>query len=175
MMTDDRGWLRHCLATLAYRAGKAVRDAPPGFGDFQTAEPSAMTPGRILAHMGDLMAWALSMAQGQETYQRSTPQAWETEAERFFGALAAFDAYLATPAALQAPAQRLFQGPIADALTHVGQLATRRRLAGAPVRGENYYVADIVIGRVGLEQAAPVREAAVVPVRGSGGAGGASD
>lgn len=94
--------------------------------------------------------------------------------ERFFGALAAFDAYLATPGALQAPAERLFQGPIADALTHVGQLATRRRMAGAPVRGENYYLADITIGRVGLEQAPPVREASVVPARGSGGSGGAS-
>lgn len=174
MMTDDRVWLRHCLATLAYRAGKAVRDAPPGFGEFQLEEPSAMTPGRILAHMGDLMAWALSMAQGQETWHRSTPQAWDIDVERFFGALAAFDAYLATSAALQAPAERLFQGPVADALTHVGQLATRRRMAGAPVRGENYYVADIVIGRVGLEQAPPVREAAVVPARGSAGSGGAS-
>ena len=168
-MMDDRAWLRHCLATLAYRAGKAVRDAPPGFAEFQLAEPSAMTPGRILAHMGDLMDWALSMAAGRQAWRDSTPRAWDAEVERFFGAVAAFDAYLASPAPLAAPAERLFQGPIADALTHVGQLATRRRLAGAPVRGENYFVADIVIGRVGLEQTPPAREAAVVPVRRSTG------
>lgn len=162
-MTDDRVWLRHCLATLAYRAGKAVRDAPAEFAGLQVAEPTAMTPGRILAHMGDLMDWALSMAQGRQTWHNSTPRAWDAEVERFFGALAAFDGYLASPAPLHAPAERLFQGPIADALTHVGQLATRRRLAGAPVRGENYFVADIVVGRVGLEQTPPVRESAVVP------------
>jgi len=162
-MTDDREWLRHCLATLAYRAGKAVRDAPPGFAELQLAEPTAMTPGRILAHMGDLMDWALSTAQGRETWHNSAPLAWDAGTERFFGALAALDAYLASPEPLHAPAERLFQGPIADALTHVGQLATRRRLAGAPVRGENYFVADITIGRVGLEQAPPAREARVVP------------
>ena len=162
-MTDDRVWLRHCLATLAYRAGKAVRDAPPEFAGLRLAEPTAMTPGRILAHMGDLMDWALSMAEGRQTWHNSTPRAWDAEVERFFGALAAFDGYLASPAPLHAPAERLFQGPIADALTHVGQLATRRRLAGAPVCGENYFVADIAVGRVGLEQAPPVRESAVVP------------
>jgi hypothetical protein len=163
-MTDDREWLRHCLAALAYRAAKTVRGAPPGFAGLQLVEPSAMTPGRILAHMGDLMEWALSIAQGRQAWRDSTPRAWEAEVERFFGALGAFDAYLATAEPLQAPAARLFQGPIADALTHVGQLATRRRLAGAPVRGENYFVADITIGRVGLDQAPPVREAAAVPL-----------
>lgn len=165
-MMDERTWLRHCLATLAYRTAKTVRDAPPGFGDFQLGEPTAMTPARIIAHMGDLMAWALSIAEGRQAWPNSTPGGWEAEVERFFGALTAFDAYLASPAPLAAPAARLFQGPIADALTHLGQIATRRRLAGAPVRGENYFVAEIAIGRVGLEQAPPVREAAIVPVQG---------
>ena len=162
-MTDDRTWLRHCLATLAYRAAKTVRDAPPGFGGLRLEEPTAMTPGRILAHMGDLMAWALSMSQGRQAWRNSAPGEWDAEVERFFAALGAFDAYLASSAPLHAEPERLFQGPIADALTHVGQLATRRRLAGSPVRGENYYVAEIVTGRAGLEQAPPVREAAVVP------------
>lgn len=168
---EGRTWLRHCLATLAYRTGKAVRGAPPGFAEFRLAEPTAMTPAQILAHMGDLMEWALSLARGRRTWPGSTPLPWGPEVDRFFGALAAFDAYLASPAPVHAPAERLFQGPIADALTHVGQLATRRRLAGAPVRGENYFVAEIAIGRVGLEQAPPVREAAVVPVQRGAGAG----
>lgn len=170
---DGRLWLRHCLATLAYRAGKAIRDAPPGFGELRLEEPTAMTPGQIVAHMGDLMEWALSTAQGRQAWRDSPPRAWEAEVERFFRALAAFDAYLASPDPLHASAERLFQGPIADALTHVGQLATRRRLAGAPVRGENYFVADIAVGRVGREQAPPVREAAVVPPRRAAGSAGA--
>lgn len=167
-MMDDRAWLRQALATLAYRAAKAVRDAPPGFAGLQLDEPSAMTPGRIVAHMSDLMNWGLSMARGRQAWHDSTPDTWQTDLDRFFAAVAAFDAYLASSEPLHAPAARLFQGPIADALTHVGQLATRRRLAGAPVRGENYFVADIEIGRVGLDQAPPVREAAVVPPRRAG-------
>ncbi|HET7264576.1 MAG TPA: hypothetical protein VFL28_07900 [bacterium] len=164
-MMDERTWLRHCLATLAYRTAKTVRDAPPGFGGFLLAEPTAMTPARILSHMGDLMGWALSMATGRSAWHNSAPGEWGGEVERFFGALAAFDAYLASPAPIEAPAERLFQGPIADALTHLGQLATRRRLAGSPVRGENYFVADIAIGRVGLEQAPPAREHPIVSVQ----------
>jgi hypothetical protein len=162
-MMDDRDWLRHSLATLAYRAAKAVRGAPPGFAELRLDEPTAMTPGRIVAHMGDLMEWGLSMARGRQTWHDSAPGTWEADVGRFFAAVAAFDAYLASGEPLRAEAARLFQGPIADALTHVGQLATRRRLAGAPVRGENYFVANIEIGRVGLDQAPPVREAAVVP------------
>ncbi|HLW48471.1 MAG TPA: hypothetical protein VKW09_11965 [bacterium] len=165
-MIDERGWLRHALATLAYRAAKAVRGVPPGFGGLRLSEPSAMTPGRIVAHMADLMEWALSMARGRQTWHNSPAGAWDADVERFFTALAAFDAYLASAEPLHAPATRLFQGPIADALTHVGQLATRRRLAGAPVRGENYFVADIAAGRVGLDQAPPVRETAQVPAEG---------
>jgi hypothetical protein len=123
-----------------------------------------MTPARIMRHMGDLMEWALSIARGSEAWPRSAPAAWEAAVDRFFAALAAFDAYLASPARLEASAARLFQGPIADALTHVGQLATRRRLAGVPVRGENYFAADITVGRVGLDQPPPVRESAAVPI-----------
>ncbi len=176
---DGRAWLRHCLATLAYRAGKVIRDAPPGFGELRLPEPTAMTPARILSHMGGLMRWALALAEGSPPPPSEdrraaalTPRTWDEEVERFFAALRKFDAYLASPSPLRAPAERLFQGPVADALTHVGQLATRRRLGGVPVRGENYFVADIVTGRVGLEQAAPVSEGPVVPVQTAPGEAG---
>ena len=108
--------------------------------------------------MGDLLDWALSIARGKQEWHDAVPLAWEEGVERFFAALQALDAYLASDAPLHASAEKLFQGPIADALTHVGQIATRRRLAGAPVRGENYFLADIVTGRVGPEQSAPRRE-----------------
>lgn len=153
----ERQLLRHTVATVAYRAGKALRGVPSSFGDFRIAD-DARTSGQVLAHMGDLFDWALSLAEGKQRWRDATPMPWDREVERFFAALAAFDAYLASGAPLHAPAGRLFQGPIADALTHVGQLATRRRLAGIPVRGENYFVADIATGRVGLEQSAPRRE-----------------
>lgn len=154
---SSRRFLRHCVATLAYRGAKALRGAPGGFAEFQLPG-DARSPGEILAHMGDLLDWAHSLARGKEEWFDSKPGPWEQDAERFFRALRAFDAYLASDALLHVPAEWLFQGPVADALTHVGQIATRRRLAGAPVRGENYFRADIVPGRVGPDQSAPRRE-----------------
>ncbi len=147
-----REFLRHTLATLAYRGGKTVRGAPAGFAEF---EGGGRPPGKILAHLGDLLDWALSMADGSRKWNDSKPLPWDQEGARFFAALKKFDDFLASEQPLQAPVEKLFQGPVADALTHVGQLAMLRRLAGAPIIGENYFAADIATGRVGAEQAAP--------------------
>ena len=152
-----RHMLRHTVATLAYRGDKAVRDASPGFAGFAASE-GTRSPAQILAHVGDLLDWALALAAGQPRWHDSTPLPWDEEAARFFAALARFDAYLASESALAAPAEKLFQGPIADALTHVGQLTMLRRMAGEPILGENYFVADIAVGRVGPEQAHPRKE-----------------
>ena len=143
--------LRHALATLAYRGGKAVRGAPDAFGAFHLSATSR-TPVQILAHIGDLLDWALSIAAGKQTWHNSTPLPWEEESARFFAALAAFDSYLASDQPLGSPVEKLFQGPIADALTHVGQITILRRIAGGPIRGENYYRAEIESGRVGADQ-----------------------
>ena len=148
-----RALLRHTVATLAYRGGKAVRGAPPRFAGFRVAEGSR-APGEILAHIGDLLDWALWLARGEHRWHDSAPLDWDAEVTRFHAGLAALDAYLASDAPLGWSAERIFQGPIADALTHVGQLTMLRRLAGSPVRGENYAKADIAAGRVGAEQAA---------------------
>ena len=152
-----RQLLRHTLATLAYRGGKAVRGASDTFADFH-ASPDTRTPGQILAHVGDLLEWALSAARGQQEWHPSMPLPWPDEVRRFFAALEAFDSYLASESPLEAPAEKLFQAPIADALTHIGQIAMLRRLAAAPVRAENYFVAKIAIGTVGADQPAPVQE-----------------
>ena len=156
---SDPAWqlLRHTIATLAYRGGKTVRNASSAFGEFR-ASAQTRTPGEILAHIGDLLEWALSIAQGRQTWRDSAPLPWDRQVLRFFTALEALDQYLASGNPLHEPAEKLFQGPIADALTHVGQIAMLRRMAGAPVRGENYHKANIMTGRVGAEQAAPVRE-----------------
>ncbi len=146
-----RDFLRHTLATVAYRAAKSERDAPPGFGDFQIGN-SARTPLQILAHMGDLFSWALSLVEGKWDYKQSAPLQWRNEVTRFHASLEALDVYLASDAPLGISTQKVFQGPIADALTHVGQLAILRRLADAPVRGESYARADIAVGRLGADQ-----------------------
>jgi hypothetical protein len=156
-MDDKRAFLRHTVATVAYRGGKAIRGAPAGFASY-SADGSPRTPSKILAHIGDLFDWALSQAKGAEAWTDSTPLEWDREVDRFFASVARFDAFLASDAPLAMPHERIFQGAIADALTHVGQLAMLRRLAGAKIKGENYSRADIITGRVGAEQSAPRRE-----------------
>jgi hypothetical protein len=149
--------LRHIVATLAYRGGKAVRSAPPSFATFRAAEDSR-SPLQILAHIGDLLDWALTMARGEARWVNGPSRPWDEEVKRFFASLTSFDAFLEGETPLASSVEKMFQGPMADALTHVGQLTMLRRLAGCPVKGENYFVADIVVGRVGAEQAAPRRE-----------------
>ncbi len=150
-------FVRHIIATLAYRGGKAVRGAPSGFGEFRACEGSRAA-GEILAHVGDLLDWTSSFLAGKQEWHDSTPLGWDDEVQRFFAGLAAVDSAFAAGARSQVPVEKLFQGPIADAFTHIGQIAQLRRLAGSPVKGENYVAADIAIGRVGPEQAPPRRE-----------------
>ncbi|HYM62488.1 MAG TPA: hypothetical protein VEZ11_16520 [Thermoanaerobaculia bacterium] len=152
-----RELLRHTIATLAYRGAKALRDAPAEFAGYRAGE-TTRTPVAILAHIGDLLAWALTQAEGNVTWKNAPPLAWDVEVERFFTGLAALDAYLASDKPLGAGPELIFQGAIADALTHVGQLTLLRRMAGSPIRGESYFRAEIVAGRVGPEQMPPRRE-----------------
>jgi hypothetical protein len=151
--TNEREVLRHVLATLAYRGGKCLRDTPEDFARFECGQ--GRTCLTIVAHLGDLLEWALSMAQGAGRWQPAVPETWAQEAARFHRGLEGLDRFLASGEPLQAEWTRLLQGPLADALTHVGQLAMLRRMAGAPVQGENYFLADIVAGQVGPAQAPP--------------------
>ena len=157
MSESARDMLRHTVATLAYRGAKAVRGAPEGFGDFR-ASPTSRTPSQILAHLCDLMDWALSQAQGRQAWTDTTPSSWENDTARLFRALRALDDVLASDEPLAYQPAQIFQGAIADALTHVGQINFLRRMFGHPVRGENYFRAEITAGRVESDQAAPRRE-----------------
>jgi hypothetical protein len=156
-LPEERQFLRHTLATLAYRGGKAVRGMPSEVAGFKAGEGSR-TPAEILAHIGDLLDWALSLAKGAQAWHDSQPLEWDKEVSRFHEAMQALDGYLASSEPLHATVESLFQGPVADALTHVGQIAVLRRLAGAPIQGENYSVAEIVAGKVGPDQAKARRE-----------------
>ena len=159
MHSQDSGrqMLRHTVATVAYRARKALHGAPESFAGFSSGE-KGRTPVAIVAHMGDLFDWALSIAMGKQAWTDSTPLPWAQEVERFFRSLKAFDDYLASDQGLNASPEKIFQGAVADALTHTGQINMLRRMAGCPIRGENYYRAEIAVGRVGHDQAAPARE-----------------
>jgi len=153
-MNEQRALLRHTVAALAYRAARALEDAPESFASFDGCR---RLPIQILAHMGDLFDWALSSVQGSERWHTSTPLTWPDEKARFFATLKAFDDYLASDQPLHAAAEPIFHGPIADALTHVGQIAMLRRMAGWPIRGENFFVAKIAAGQVSADQPVAVQ------------------
>jgi hypothetical protein len=159
MPTADpaRVTLRQMAATLAYRAAKVMRDAPP---EFATTSFGGTTrqPVRIVAHMGDLMTWGVSIAKGGFEWKPAGGADWDTEVARFFNGLAALDAELAADGEFAGDINKLIQGPLADALTHVGQLAMLRGMMGKPVRPESYARAVITAGRVGLDQEAPRAE-----------------
>ncbi len=144
-------WLRHTIATLAYRAEKALREVPPGFADFRPS-PMTRSPLALVAHIGDLMEWGTRMTHGESRWQPVVQMSWSSAVDRFFAGLRALDQAVAEARPESLPHERIFQGPVADALTHVGQLAMVRGIAGAPVRPESYARAAIRIGRVGQDQ-----------------------
>ena len=149
--------LRHFVATLAYRAAKVLRDVPPDFGP-TTFGAATRRPVLIVAHLADLMSWAITMTQGDVKWKAEGSDNWQVEVNRFFSGLFILDRMLGETHLSDHAIEQLIQGPIADALTHVGQLAMLRGMAGHPVRPESYARAEIVRGRVGFEQAAPRRE-----------------
>lgn len=153
-MNGQRELLRHALATLAYRLGPMLRGYPDSYPSLSAGE-GVRTPIEIVSHLGDLMEWALSIAVGRQSWPPPVERSWNQVVDRFYLALRRFDERLAESAPLAEPEERLFQGPVADALTHVGQLALLRRLSHSPVRGENYFLAEVRRGRVGVDQAKP--------------------
>jgi hypothetical protein len=156
-ITYEQRMARHAVATMVYRAAKTMRDPPAEFGRCRFNQKSR-TPAEIVAHMADLFDWALSMAKGEGVWRSSHPQGWDHEVARFYVSVKKFDTHLAFSSTVACPLEKLFQGPIADAISHVGQLAMLRHLFGAPIKSENSFVADIAIGRVGPDQPASRKE-----------------
>ena len=138
-----RQLLRHMVATVAYRGGIAVSDSHENFADLRVSE-TARTPAEILAHIGDLLEGSLYLLQGNLRFLTSSPLPWDEEVTRFITAAKRLDAFLASDSPLKCPVEKLVQGPIGDALTHVGQLVLLRRVAGNPVPVTNYFEAEII-------------------------------
>ena len=142
--------LRHLVATIAYRGGIAILDAPKNFAIFRAHE-TTRTPGEILAHIGDLLEGSLYLVKGELVHLTSAPLPWEQESARFFSAVKKFDIYLESAAPLAHPVEQFIQGPIGDALTHIGQIVMLRRMAGKPVLVKRYFTAEIVAGQINEE------------------------
>lgn len=148
---DARGSLRQLVATLAYRAAKVLRDVPPDFATYRIA-PNSRSAVEIVAHMGDLMKWSHSLAKGDHVWKAEGSDDWNREVDRFFTGLATLDV-LIEDHYFNGSVEKLIQGPLADALTHVGQLGMMRGATGMPVKPESYAKAEIIVGRVGRDQA----------------------
>ena len=139
---SPEGLLRHAIGAVGYRAGKALAGVPPEFGTF-AAGAGVKTPEELVAHLAELFAWVLELANGTGRWRRFEVLGWEADVARFWEKLAAVEEYRGR----LAPAERLLQGPVADALTHVGQLGMLRRLAGYPMTSENYFAATISVAK----------------------------
>ena len=144
-LDSKRELLRHMVATVAFRGNIAVTDAPPGFAGFRAAE-STRTPVEILAHIGDLLYGSNFLLKGEMVYLASEPLSWSDEIERFFAGVRELDHFLAGDMPLAHPVEKLVQGPIGDALTHIGQIVLLRRIAGSPARAAQYFEAEIIAG-----------------------------
>ena len=142
--------LRHIVATVVYRGGIAVSGTPEDFAAFRMNE-GVRAPGEILAHIGDLLEGSLHLLQGELVYLNSAPLPWGEEVSRFFSAAKRLDEYLESGAPLACPVEKLIQGPVTDALTHVGQIVMLRRVAGSPARAESYFTAEITPGMINEE------------------------
>ena len=151
-MNETRQFLRHATATIAYRGAKTLRGAPPEFANFK-AGPKTRTPLEILAHIGDLLEVSAARLRGPTQWSEAKPDTWERQVARFHAALASIDEALASDAPIEVSLEKWYQGPFADSLTHIGQLAMLRRMSGAPMKGEAYFFADIRSGVVGPDQA----------------------
>ena len=162
-MDDKRLLLRHFLAALAYRTQKALRGASSDFGDF-TAANDVRTPAELVRHMTSVLGYARTFFIGGRYWPEPLPSL-QDEILRFHEMLQDLARHLeaATPFLHDMTAEQLLQGPFADAMTHAGQLAMLRRLAGAPVAPENFVVAEIDPKRLGPEQAEPISPDEVWP------------
>lgn len=157
-MNQEQALLRHFLATIAYRTQKALRDAPQHYPHF-AAGHQARTPVEVLRHMTSLMGYVRTLFLGGTFPVKPEPlPTLADEITRFHNMLADVGRLVTAGTPLRGISnQQLLQGPFADVMTHVGQLALLRRLADAPVAPENFIYAEIRSDRLGPDQAKPAR------------------
>ena len=107
--------------------------------------------------MESVLGYARTMFIGGE-YNQEPLADFHAEVLRFHRTLEDLAQHLELGTPLQGiTPEQLLQGPLSDAMTHAGQLAMLRRLAGSPVSPENFVYADITHQNLGPDQPAPVR------------------
>ena len=148
MDSKDIDLLRHFLSTISYRTEKALEKAPDNFPDLQLRE-GVRTPKEIMHHINELIIRTKARLNDEDMKTVTVePMDWEDEVNRLFFAVHELDKVIVAKQDVLDPdlTKRLLQGPLADAMTHIGQLAMLRRLSGSPIIAENFMAADISAG-----------------------------
>lgn len=153
---ESKHFVRHTLAAMAYRSARALKDVPEGYASRALGD-GAMTANELVTHMTAVLGYVLSKLTKTER-ERIESKGWGEDVAGFYAMIGRVDAELEGEVRLEeGELERILQGPLLDVFTHIGQLASIRRVAGSPVPGENYRLAEVRIGRVGIEQAEPVK------------------
>ena len=153
-MSEKGDLLRHFLASIAYRATKAIKDAPGCYPELDIGK-GFRTPREILHHITGVLSYAHSFYEHYDTtYFEDKP--WDGEVKHFYETLTNLDRSLREKSPGEVTEEQLLQGPLSDSMAHIGQLLMLRRLADSPVPAENFIYADIRKGVVGPDQPEPV-------------------
>lgn len=161
---DVRALLEHFLAALAYRTQKALRGCSPSFPDFRAAAQTR-TPLELVRHMNSVLGYARTFFHGGAYRPEPLPDL-ESEVRRFHATLAVLAGDIEAETAWTGiTPERLLQGPLSDAMTHAGQIALLRRLAGDPIPPENFVFAEVTAGNLTADQPLPAAPDAEWPER----------
>ncbi len=161
-MDEQRKMLMHFLAALAYRTQKALRGASPEFANF-SAGGKVRTPLELVRHMDSVLGYARTFIIGGSYRPPQTADFAEAIAS-FHQVVEDLARHLDAGSKMHGiTPEVMLQGPFSDAMTHAGQLAMLRRLAGDPVPPENFIYATISPDNLGPNQPMPVSPDAVWP------------
>jgi hypothetical protein len=153
-VSEKNALMRHFLASIAYHATKALKDAPNNYPDLEMGN-GIRTPKMILRHISGVLTYAHSFYEHYDSTWLDV-RTWEEEVERFYYVLSKLDKSIQEKNPIGVSVEQMLQGPLSDSMEHVGQLLMLRRVAGSPVPSENFIYADIRVGVVGPDQPKPV-------------------
>lgn len=137
--------LRCYLAGLVFRFEHVTAGTGEEFAKFEAGH-GVRTPQQIVRHMTGLVLLARDQFE-EVAGRRPEPLPWPEEKSRFVATVWDFDTLVSKGSGLREDRSipsmaHVWNGPLSDLMTHVGQLATLRRLAGDPVPAVRYSQVD---------------------------------
>ncbi len=141
LMNQNSHFIQHFLKVLSYRFEKAIHNAAESYPKHASGH-GIRTPLELLGHMNGVLEFAISSLKNQP--RRNIPeQSWQEQITLYYEKLKELNQLMQENSFDTDTLERILQGPLADAMTHIGQLAMMRRLANSAIAGENYFAADM--------------------------------